>query len=78
MAQHASSAAAVAFELDEIAELLHIDHASLRGIALLERLLTDAASPLFGKDVKLVRQQLRRVCLRCSTDRRRRRGIASP
>lgn len=53
--------AAVASELDAIAELVQTDHPSLRGIALMERLLTDATSPLFEKDIELVRQQLRRV-----------------
>ena len=49
---NARVATAVASELNEIAELLQTDHASLRGIALMERLLTDATSPLFGKDAE--------------------------
>jgi hypothetical protein len=55
--------AAVAPDLQQIAKLLHSNHAGLRGIALTERLLRDGTSPLYGQDVELLRQELHRIRL---------------
>jgi hypothetical protein len=53
--------AAVAPELTTIAALLRDDVANLRGIALAQRLVTDGISPLYRSDVRLLRDELRRL-----------------
>jgi hypothetical protein len=60
--------AAVAPELQQIAGLLHSNHAALRGIALTARVLRDGASPLYGQDVELLRQELLRLRLLLQLD----------
>lgn len=51
---------AVAPELGGVASLLRTG-APVRGVALVERLLTSASTPLYGSDVEQLRQELRRV-----------------
>ena len=51
---------AIASELGEVARLLRADPAA-RGVALVEVLLTSAASPLYGREVEPLRQELRRA-----------------
>jgi hypothetical protein len=53
--------AAVAPTLEEIAVLLQAEHPGLPGIALLERMLGDGTSSLYGDSAELLRQDLRRV-----------------
>jgi hypothetical protein len=52
---------AVAPELTTVAELLRDESARLRGIAMSQRLILDGASLLYGTDVELLRQELRRI-----------------
>jgi hypothetical protein len=54
--------AAVAPELEGTAQALRRDGASVRGVALSERLLTGHDSPLYGNDADRLREQLR--CIR--------------
>jgi hypothetical protein len=51
----------VAPQLSEIARLLRTDSPPVRGVALIERLITSGASPLYGTDVELLRDELRRT-----------------
>jgi hypothetical protein len=51
---------ATAPELAEVAKLLRADPAA-RGVALVEALLTSAATPLYGSEVEPLRQELRRA-----------------
>jgi hypothetical protein len=53
--------AAVAPELEETAQALRRTDASVRGIALSERLLSGHDSPLYGDDADRLREELRRV-----------------
>jgi hypothetical protein len=53
--------AAVTGELGEIARLLRSGEAAVRGVAMLERLLTDGASALYGEDVRTLREELHRI-----------------
>lgn len=48
-------------ELRQVAALLRADPA-VRGVALIEWLLTSAATPVYGRDVEPLRQELRRAC----------------
>ena len=52
---------AVADDLRAVIRLLGSDHAPVRGVALVEHLLTDACSPLYGNEVNLLREELHRV-----------------
>ena len=51
----------VADELRAIIRLLDSDHAPVRGVALVEHLLTDAFSPLYGNQAEPLRQELHRI-----------------
>jgi hypothetical protein len=51
----------VAPQLREIADLLRADAPPLRGVALVERLITDGLSPLYGANVDALDQELRRA-----------------
>ena len=53
--------AAVAPELEETAQALRRSDASVRGVALSERLLSGHDSPLYGDDADRLREELRRV-----------------
>lgn len=53
--------AAVAPELEETAQVLRRSDASVRGVALSERLLSGHDSPLYGDDADRLREELRRV-----------------
>jgi hypothetical protein len=53
--------AAVAPELEATAQALRRDDASVRGVALSERLLSGHDSPLYGNDADRLREQLRRI-----------------
>jgi hypothetical protein len=48
-------------ELREIAALLRGGCRSLQGVAVVERLLTGAATPLYGREVEPLRKELRRA-----------------
>jgi hypothetical protein len=52
---------AVAQDLEQIAARLRAEPAGLRGIALLERSLSDGCSPFYGSDPELLRQHLHRI-----------------
>ena len=52
---------AVADDLRAIIRLLGCDHAPVRGVALVEHLLTDAFSPLYGTQVEPLRDELHRI-----------------
>ena len=52
---------AAAPELTRVARLVRGDHAPLAGIAMTERLVTDGCSPLYGEDLELLLQALRRT-----------------
>ena len=54
-------AAPVAAQLRVVAELLRGACPGLRGVALARRLLTDGDSPLYGRDVAALREELGRV-----------------
>jgi len=54
-------AAPVAGQLRVVAELLRGACPGLRGVALARRLLTDGDSPLYGRDVEALREELGRV-----------------
>ena len=51
----------VADDLRAVIRLLGSDHAPVRGIALVEHLLTDAFSPLYGTQVEPLREELHRI-----------------
>jgi hypothetical protein len=48
-------------EVRDVVALLRDGAADVRGVALTSRLLTDGASPLFGRDAELLREELRRI-----------------
>jgi hypothetical protein len=48
-------------ELANVAELLVRPEADVRGVALIERLLSDGTSPLYSDDVDTLRAELRRI-----------------
>ena len=52
---------AVADDLRAVTRLLDSDHAPVRGVALVEHLLTDAFSPLYGNQAQPLRQELHRI-----------------
>jgi hypothetical protein len=52
---------AVHAELAEIAERLREDAPGVRGVALVERLLSEGGSPLHGGSVAALREELRRI-----------------
>jgi hypothetical protein len=52
---------AVASELREVAGLLRGGRPAVEGVALVEWLLTSPATPLYGTEVELLRQELRRA-----------------
>jgi hypothetical protein len=54
-------AAAVGAELSCVAALLRGTSPGLRGVASAQRLLTDGGSPLYGRDVAALREELGRV-----------------
>jgi hypothetical protein len=56
-----SVVAAVADDLAKVAELLVRPEADVRGVALVESLLSDGTSPLYGDDVDALRAELRRI-----------------
>jgi hypothetical protein len=49
-------------ELAAVAGALRRGGADPRGVALAQRLLCDGTSPLYGRDVELLRQELHRIC----------------
>ena len=51
----------VAPELREVGRLLRDDRASVRGVALVEWLMTSGESPLYGAQLQLLRQELGRA-----------------
>jgi hypothetical protein len=53
--------ATVAEELSAISAVLQTEHASVRGVALAERLLTDGRSPFYGDQPRLLREELQRI-----------------
>jgi hypothetical protein len=62
-----SVAAAVPAELAVVTALLRSGRPGLRGVALVERLLTDGESPLYGEDAAALRAELRHAhSLLCS------------
>lgn len=54
-------ARAVSPELREVAHLLRTGTTAVRGVAVLEHLLTTCTSPLYGSDVAALREELRRL-----------------
>jgi hypothetical protein len=52
---------AVADDLRAIVQLLDCEHTPVRGVALVEHLLTDAFSPLYGNQAEPLRQELHRI-----------------
>ena len=52
---------AVAEDLGTVIRLLESDQAAVRGVALVEHLLTDAFSPLYGNQAEPLRQELHRI-----------------
>ena len=52
---------AVADDLRAVIRLLGSDHAPVRGVAVVEHLLTDAFSPLYGNQAEPLRQELHRI-----------------
>jgi hypothetical protein len=52
---------AVEDDLRAVIRLLGSDYAPVRGVALVEHLLTDAFSPLYGNQVEPLREELHRV-----------------
>jgi hypothetical protein len=52
---------AVVPQLHEIARLLRSESPALRGVALVEHLVTSGTSPLYGADLEPLRQELRRA-----------------
>jgi hypothetical protein len=48
-------------ELRQIVSLLRVDHPPLQGVAAVERLLSSAATPLYGSEVEPLRQELCRA-----------------
>jgi hypothetical protein len=56
-----SVAAAVLAELAAVTALLRSGRPGLRGVALVERLLTDGESPLYGEDAAALRAELGRA-----------------
>lgn len=59
----ARAIAAVASDLTDIARLLVDDDARLRGVGMTQRLLFEGTSPLYGEDVRLLREELHRIRL---------------
>jgi hypothetical protein len=53
--------ATVAHDLRAVIDLLQTDTARARGVALIERLITDGHSPLYARDAGLLREELYRV-----------------
>jgi hypothetical protein len=53
--------AAVEPQLRDLARLLRTDAAGVRGIALLDRLVTSGTSPLYGTRVAPLRDELGRI-----------------
>ncbi len=53
--------ASVAPELRALISVLRTKNASARGVGLLERLITDSDSPLYGREAAVLREELRRV-----------------
>lgn len=53
--------AQVADELRELGAVLRAGGVSARGVASLERLVSHATSPLYGRDVAALRDELRRA-----------------
>ena len=51
----------LAAQLSEIAGLLREGSPEVRGVALVERLLTSGGSPLYGTNIDLLREELRRA-----------------
>jgi hypothetical protein len=51
----------VADDLRAVIRLLDTDHAPVRGVALVEHLLIDAFSPLYGNQTEPLRQELHRI-----------------
>jgi hypothetical protein len=56
-----SVVAAVDSDLAELAARLRRESVGVRGVAMLERLLTQGTSPLYGNDVRGLREELRRT-----------------
>jgi hypothetical protein len=52
---------AVAPDIRAVIVLLHAEEAPARGVAFVERLVTDARSPLYGNQVETLREELHRV-----------------
>lgn len=57
----AQTVTAVADDLHALIRLLRADDAPPRGVALAQRLLTDGTSPLYGREVEPLREQLQRI-----------------
>ena len=53
--------ASVADDLQRISQPLRVGRASVRGVALAERLLTDGGSPLYGNEAAVLRDELQRI-----------------
>jgi hypothetical protein len=53
--------AAVDADLAVVIRLLRSEQASVRGVALAERLVTDGVSPLYGNQISALREELSRV-----------------
>jgi hypothetical protein len=58
---HRTVVARASPELQSIAGLLTIDTSSARAIARAERVITGATSPLYGRDPRALREELRHV-----------------
>jgi hypothetical protein len=58
---HVRVVAAVEPELAAVAQRLQAAAPSLRGVAMAQRLITDGCSPLYGADVRSLREELRRI-----------------
>ena len=53
--------ACVAEDLRAISRRLGAQHASVRGVALAERLMSDGTSPLYRDQADVLREQLQRI-----------------
>jgi hypothetical protein len=53
--------AGVAGDLRAVIGLLETERVRARGVALIERLMSDGGSPLYGRDASLLREELHRV-----------------
>jgi len=58
---HVPTVAQVEPQLDELASLLRDGHGDARSVAMIERLLVEGTSPLYGRDTLALSEQLHRI-----------------